>query len=110
MSDPDAPPLDPDALIAALEHHRVAFVAVGGLAAQWQGAQRPTKDMDVCPAWDRDNLERLALAMRDLGARLKVVGGPREGIDMQIDGAMLARMEIGTCLAPADDLDEERLR
>jgi hypothetical protein len=34
VSDPDAPPLDPDALISALERHKVSFVAVGGLAAQ----------------------------------------------------------------------------
>jgi hypothetical protein len=40
VSDPDAPPLDADALIGALERHKVSFVAVGGLAAQWQGAER----------------------------------------------------------------------
>jgi hypothetical protein len=105
VSDPDAPPLDPEALIAALERHRVAFVAVGGLAAQWQGVERPTKDMDVCPAWDRDNLERLALALRDLGARLRVTGGPREGIAVSIEGGLLARMEVGTWRTNAGDID-----
>ena len=78
MSDPDAPALEPQALIEALERHGVAYVAVGGMAAQWQGASRPTKDMDICPAWDDENLDRLAQAMRDLGARLKVPGGPPE--------------------------------
>lgn len=54
-------------LLDALDRHKVAFVAVGGLAAQWQGASRPTKDMDICPAWDDENLDRLAGAMQDLG-------------------------------------------
>ncbi len=105
MSDPDAPPLDPDALIGALERHEVAFVAVGGVAAQWQGAQRPTKDLDVCPAWDRENLERLARALQDLGARLKVPGGPPEGMAVAIDGTMIGRMEIGTWRTDAGDID-----
>jgi hypothetical protein len=64
VSDPNAPPLDPEALIAALERHRVAFVAVGGATAQWLGAQRETKDMDICPAWDDENLDRLARACK----------------------------------------------
>jgi molybdenum cofactor biosynthesis enzyme MoaA len=72
VSDPDAPPLDSQTLVETLERHGVAYVAVGGIAAQWQGASRPTLDMDICPAWDDENLERLARAMRDLDARLKV--------------------------------------
>lgn len=105
MSDPDAPPLDPDALIAALERHKVAFVAVGGLAAQWQGAQHPTKDMDVCPAWDRENLDRLARALTDLGARMKIPDGPREGMAVPIDAVTLGRMEVGTWRTVAGDID-----
>jgi hypothetical protein len=105
VSDPDAPPLDPQALLAAFERHQVAFVAVGGVAAQWHGAQRPTKDLDVCPAWDAENLERLAAALRDLGARLRVPNGPSEGLEVPIDGALLARMEVGTWRTQAGDVD-----
>jgi len=105
VSDPDAPPLDPQALFAAFERHHVAFVAVGGVAAQWHGARRPTKDLDLCPAWDAENLERLAGALRDLGARLRVPDGPREGVEVPIDGALLARMEIGTWRTSAGDVD-----
>lgn len=105
MSDPDAPPLDPEALIGALERHEVAFVAVGGVAAQWHGAQRPTKDFDVCPAWDGENLDRLAQALQELGARLKVPDGPPEGVAVMIDATMLARMEVGTWRTTAGDID-----
>ncbi len=105
MSDPDAPPLDPDALISALERHQVSFVAVGGLAAQWQGAQRPTKDLDVCPAWDRENLDRVANALRELGARLSGSDAPPEGLALPLDGVMLSRMEITTWRTDAGDID-----
>jgi hypothetical protein len=105
VSDPDAPPLDPDALIGALERHQVSFVAVGGLAPQWQGAQRPTKDLDVCPAWDRENLERMARALRELGARLSGSDAPPEGLAMPLDGVMLSRMEITTWRTDAGDID-----
>jgi hypothetical protein len=105
VSDPDAPPLDPDALISALERHGVSFVAVGGLAAQWHGAQRTTKDLDVCPAWDKENLDHVAGALRDLGARLKVPDGPAEGEEFPVDGAFLHRMELSTWRTSAGDLD-----
>ena len=96
VSDPDAPPLDASALIDALERHQVSFVTVGGLAAQWQGAGRPTKDLDICPAWDRENLDRVASALRELGARLSGSDAPPEGLAMPLDGIMLSRMEITT--------------
>ena len=105
MSDPDAPPLDPDALIDALERHQVSFVTVGGLAAQWQGAGRPTKDLDICPAWDRENLDRVASALRELGARLSGSDAPPEGLAMPLDGIMLSRMEITTWRTDAGDID-----
>ena len=72
MSDSGAPRLDAVAMLAALERHGVAFVAVGQLTAQWQGAERGTKDFDICPAWHSENLDRVAAALRDLGARLRV--------------------------------------
>jgi hypothetical protein len=104
VSDPDAPPLDPDALLDALERHQVSFVAVGGLAAQWHGAQRTTKDLDVCPAWDRENLDRLAEALRELGAHLRNSPLP-DGVIMPLDAVMLSRMEITTWRTDAGDLD-----
>lgn len=83
-------------MLITAQRHKVAFVAVGGLAAQWQGAQRPTKDMDVCPAWDLENLDRLARVLTGLGARMKIPDGPREGMAIPIDGVTLGRMEVGT--------------
>jgi hypothetical protein len=36
------------------------------------GATRATSDLDTCPATDRDNLERLAAALRVLHAGIRV--------------------------------------
>jgi hypothetical protein len=105
VSDPNAPPLKTRAILEALERHRVAFVAVGGLAAQWHGAQRETKDMDICPAWGEGNLDRLALALTDLGARLKTSDRSYEGMKVPLDGSLLKRMEVGTWRTDAGDLD-----
>jgi hypothetical protein len=63
VSDPDAPPLDTRMLLDALERHKVVFVAVGGLAARWQGAQRQEalpelrELRDGPPAYDDDLYE-----------------------------------------------------
>jgi hypothetical protein len=43
---------------------------IGALAARLQGFPRLTADADITPARDRDNLERLAAALRELDARV----------------------------------------
>lgn len=45
---------------------------VGGFAAQAHGAHRQTQDIDFVPAATDENYERLAAALRELGARLRV--------------------------------------
>ncbi|MGI8863807.1 MAG: hypothetical protein ACR2JH_05315 [Solirubrobacteraceae bacterium] len=105
MSAESGPPLDVRAVVAALQRHGVAFVAVGGMAAVWHGAQRATNDFDLCPAWDPQNLELLARALEELDARLLVPDGPPEGIDVPIDGRFLAAMELSTWRTAAGDVD-----
>lgn len=46
---------------------------VGGLGARAHGACRPT-DIDFVPETSEENYERLAVALRELGARLRVGG------------------------------------
>lgn len=59
-------------MLAVLAAHRVEFVIVGGFAAMLYGATRPTSDLDASPATDRANLDRLAVALRELGAGIRV--------------------------------------
>jgi hypothetical protein len=59
----------PDELIAALADGDVEYVLIGGLAVGAHGFPRATKDLDIVPAPDPANLERLAAVLRSLGAR-----------------------------------------
>jgi hypothetical protein len=56
-----------------LVKHRVRFVVIGGIAANLRGSTTLTQDIDVCYARDADNLGRLAKALKELKARLRVV-------------------------------------
>lgn len=71
-----APPFDPIAGLRTLVDQGVRFVLIGGYAAALRGSPMMTGDVDICPARDRANLERLAGSLRSLHARLR--GAPRD--------------------------------
>jgi hypothetical protein len=101
VTDPPPPELDPAGLLDAFVRRGVDFVAVGGFAALLYGAERTTKDIDICVDWSRDNLERVAAALRDLHARLKV----GTYVEVPIDATLLARMEVATWRTHSGDVD-----
>ena len=76
MSD-DAPgaALDLRALLATLDRYRIDYTVVVGVAVQVHGHRRTTKDLDLIPAPDAHNLERLASALAELGARPRDIPG-----------------------------------
>jgi hypothetical protein len=88
---------------------RVDYLLVGGIGAQMHGAVRPTGDFDSLPATSKENLDRLAGAMREeLNARLRVEGMTDEesrALPLPIDAESLARMDISTWRTDAGDLD-----
>lgn len=60
--------LRPRELLSTLTRHDVQFVVIGGFALAPHGYVRATKDVDVVPSPDLENLARLASALRDLEA------------------------------------------
>jgi hypothetical protein len=91
-----------------LDRHSVEYLLVGGVSATAYGAQRVTTDFDCLPARNEDNLRRLATAMAELNARLRVEGLSDEEarqLPVQLDAAMLGSMEISTWRTDAGDLD-----
>ena len=78
---------------------------VGGLAAQAHGAERGTKDADICPEWSTANLERLAASLTELRARLKIGEGSIETLEVQIDARTIHGLEIGAWRTVAGDVD-----
>lgn len=65
------PELDPGTIVRVLNKHGVRYVVIGGIAAEIHDLPVPaTVDIDVTPARDRKNLERLARAFDELEAGL----------------------------------------
>lgn len=60
---------DPEALLGCLRDAQVRFVIIGAVALGVHGVVRGTRDLDIVPGPDRDNLARLAAALRGLQAR-----------------------------------------
>jgi predicted nucleotidyltransferase len=55
-------------VLATLARHGVDFVLIGGAAANLHGGVQLTDDTDVIYRYDKDNLQRLASALDELGA------------------------------------------
>lgn len=97
-------PLDPECLFGVLDAHDVDYVLVGGLAGVLHGSTAMTNDADIVPAGDRDNLERLAAALRDLDARLRSPDTP-EGVPFDPHPELLASMATLNTTTRCGDLD-----
>jgi hypothetical protein len=65
---------DPEAMLKALTEGEVRFILIGGMAAVLHGDVGVTVDIDVVPERTDENLERLAEALRSLGARIRTEG------------------------------------
>jgi hypothetical protein len=61
--------------MATLHRHGIDFTIVDGVAVQVHGHRRTTKDLDVIPAPDHENLTRLHAALVELGARPRDIPG-----------------------------------
>jgi len=95
---------EPGQILRALEAHHVEYVVIGAIAAIAAGAPILTTDLDVTPARSRANLESLALALRDLDAKLRSVHAPA-GVPFPIEAEMLATADSWTLSTRAGDVD-----
>jgi hypothetical protein len=89
-------------LLHALQRHGVHFILVGAAAAVTQGSPLPTYDLDVTPARDPQNIDRIVAALVDLDAKLRTPGEP---VAFPRDARMLARGEAWTLETSSGPLD-----
>jgi hypothetical protein len=101
---PEVAPLDPERIVRVLAQHRVDYVLIGALAARLQGFPRLTADLDITPARDAENLERLAAALRELHARVYTQNVP-EGLPFDCSAAALGRADLWNLVTAAGPLD-----
>jgi hypothetical protein len=81
---------------------------VGGAAATAHGAERATDDADCVVRRGRDNLDRLAGALRELAARLRVGGMTDDEarlLPVQLDAAALEAAGMSTWMTDAGPFD-----
>jgi hypothetical protein len=97
-------PLDPERVLKALSRHRVKFVLIGAIAARLHGFPRFTADIDITPASDKTNLERLAAALKDLDAKVYTESVP-EGLPFDRSAAALGRAVMWNLVTNAGRLD-----
>ena len=94
----------PQEIFAALHRHGVDYVTIGGFAANAHGSRRLTLDVDVVPAPDEANYERLAAALDELGAPDSAVDSGFRDLDPR-DSFDLARAKVLRLATTAGDLD-----
>lgn len=95
-------------LVEVLDRHGVEYLVVGGVAARAHGARRLTHDLDCLVRRAKENLERLAHALAELHAHLRVSGVSDEeaaSLPVQLDAETLARADLSTWRTEAGDLD-----
>lgn len=93
---------DPVRALRALHDGGVEFVVVGGVAGAAHGSPSVTQDLDVCPRRTVPNLERLALVLTDLHARLR---GAEDDVGFVLDARTLGSGDHFTFVTDAGDLD-----
>lgn len=95
---------DPAAAFRSLNRHEVRYVLIGGLASEFLGAPIGTNDIDICHERTPDNMERLAAALKELRATLRVAGVD-EDPPFVLDGRTIAAGDSFTFRSDAGDLD-----
>ncbi len=104
----DGPSVDLGRLVEVLDRQGVEYLLVGGTAAGAHGAERPTEDVDCVVRRERANLDRLAVALRELNARLRVGGmtdAEARTLPVQVDGATLDLAGMSTWMTDAGPFD-----
>ncbi len=106
MSSPDPwlrqPELRLRELLERLTKGGVDFVVIGGVAVIMQASPRFTKDLDICFSPERENLERLAAVLTEVGAKLR---GVDEDLPFVPDARTLRQTQILTLTTADGGLD-----
>lgn len=96
-----SPTLDAEKIFAALAKHRVDYAVIGGIAVQVHGHVRMTNDIDLIPSPTPQNLQQLASALNELGARILNSGSEH----LNIDAKLLPRATLWQVSTPHGDID-----
>lgn len=91
-------------MLRRLEGHGVRYVVIGGVGATLHGSPLPTRDADICPARDAPNLDSLAAALQEMGARIRTPDAAG-GLPFPCDAVFLGQMKLLNLTTRFGDLD-----
>jgi hypothetical protein len=89
-------------ILSALDDQKVDFVIVGAVALVLHGSSRVTRDLDVCYARERANLERIVRALKPFAPTLR--GAPTD-LPFALDLPTLQAGLNFTLASSAGDID-----
>jgi hypothetical protein len=95
---------DPIRALRTLNEHGVKYVVIGGYASSILGAPIMTNDVDICYERTPANMDRLAQALKDLHAALRVAG-VEEDLPFVLDRRTIAAGDSFTFRSDAGALD-----
>jgi len=99
------PELNAAAIVATLNRHQVRYVIIGAFAAIAQQAPIPaTRDIDLTPEASQENLARLSLALKELGARIRTEAVP-QGLPFSHDATSLAAADVWNLICADGEFD-----
>ncbi len=101
---PDSSVFNPEKIIRTLATHQVRYVLIGALAARLQGFSRHTSVADITPAADQKNLENLAVALRDLQAKVFTDNLP-QGLAFECTAENLKQADLWNLVTSAGRID-----
>ena len=98
--------VDARRIVVVLNGRGVEYVIIGGYAAELHQVADlpPTRDIDVCPDVDPDNLARLSAALDDLGALIRT-DSVEGGLPFAHDARSLAQADMWNLVCDAGELD-----
>jgi hypothetical protein len=96
---------EPLGILRTLSSHGVRSVLIGGFAGNLRGTADVTQDLDVCYARDRGNLERLAAALHELNATLRLAREPDHDLPFLLDARTLKDGDSFTFTTALGDFD-----
>jgi hypothetical protein len=94
----------PEAMLGVLATHHVRCILIGGFAAVIHGSPYLTTDVDVVPARDEENLERLSAALTEMHARVWTASEP-EGLPVDHSPRSLADVKVWNLVTDHGRLD-----
>ena len=97
--------LNAAAIVTILNKHQVRYVIIGAFAAIAQQAPIPaTRDIDLTPDASQENLARLSLALKELGARIRTEAVPA-GLPFSHDATSLAAADVWNLICADGEFD-----